>query len=198
VQQELIKEFHRNSIWTVVVSVDGNISKHHKTDFIDRNYNYIILIPDGNIKIFQVGINGLFQEGQHNFTRLWNSESRFALAGANKYSKLQQTTINDYFSSLRIYNCIIVSQEHDVVDKEFSKRKNVNDVDTDKKLGVYTCFPYQSSDRCTEVNYITLLDSWITSAQGHFTKNTDLFPIKNRNTFSGCPMKAVVRDGKDL
>jgi hypothetical protein len=63
------------------------------------------------------------------------------------------------------------------------------------KLGVYTWFPYQSSDRCTEVNDITLLDSWVISAQGHFTKNTDLFPIKISNSFNGCPMKAVVRDG---
>ena len=62
------------------------------------------------------------------------------------------------------------------------------------KLGVYTWFPYQSSDRFTEVNDITLLDSWVISAQGHFTKNTDLFPQKISERFNGCPMKAVVRD----
>jgi hypothetical protein len=46
------------------------------------------------------------------------------------------------------------------------------------------------------VNDITLLDSWVISAQGHFTKNTDLFPRKFSNSFNGCPMKAVVFDGK--
>jgi len=35
----------------------------------------------------------------------------------------------------------------------------------------------------------------VISAQGHFTKNTDLLPIKIRNNFNRCPMKAVVRDG---
>jgi len=60
-------------------------------------------------------------------------------------------------------------------------------------LGVYTWFPYQSSDRCTEVNDITLLDSWVISAQGHFNKNTDLFPGKISKSFSECSMKAVVR-----
>jgi len=54
-------------------------------------------------------------------------------------------------------------------------------------------FPYQSSDRCTEVNDITLLDSWVFSAQGHFTKNNNLFPIKFGKSFNGCPMKTVVR-----
>jgi hypothetical protein len=45
------------------------------------------------------------------------------------------------------------------------------------------------------VNDITLLDSWDISAQGHFTNNTDLFPRKIGNSFNGCPMKAVVRNG---
>ena len=56
-------------------------------------------------------------------------------------------------------------------------------------------FPYQCSDSCTEVNDITLLGGWIISAQGYFTKNTDLFPGKIRKSLKECPMKAVVRDG---
>jgi hypothetical protein len=72
---------------------------------------------------------------------------------------------------------------------------NVNDVDTDMNLAVCTWFPYQSSDCCTEVNDITLLESWVVSAQGHFTKNTDLFPGKISNSLNRCPMKIVVNDG---
>jgi hypothetical protein len=81
---------------------------------------------------------------------------------------------------------------HDVTDNEYNEPTNVNDVDTNLKFGVYTWFPYQSSDRCTEVNDITLLGSWVISAKGYFTKNTDLFPMKIRKSFNGCPMKAVV------
>ena len=40
---------------------------------------------------------------------------------------------------------------------------------------------------------ITLLDSWVISAQGHFTRNTDLFPRKISNSLEGCPMIALVR-----
>ena len=195
VQQKLIAEIQRTAIWPVVVTVDGNISKTNKTDFIDRDGSYIILTPDGNFKSFQVEINGLAQEGEYKFKRLWNSEARFVVAGANKFSMLQQTIIFDYFSKLRIYNCIIVSQEYYVIDKEYSKLNIVNDVVTGTKLGVYTWFPYQSSDRCTEVKDISIVDSWVISAQGQLMKNTDFFPKKIRNTFNGCPMKAVVRDG---
>ena len=195
VQQELITEIHRTSIWPVVVTVDGNISIPVKTEFIDRDSSYIILIPDGNIKSFKAEINRL-AEGPHGYTRLWNSEARFVVAGANEFSVSQQMEIFDHFSKLRIYNCIIVSQEHDVIDEEYSRPIKVNDVDAGMKLGVYTWFPYQSSDRCTEVNVITLLDTWVISAQGNFTKNTDLFPGKISNSLNRCPMKAVVIDGR--
>jgi hypothetical protein len=60
-------------------------------------------------------------------------------------------------------------------------------VDTGMKLGVYTWFPYQSSDRCTEVNDITQVYSWLISVQWHFTKNTDLFHGKVSNNLNECP-----------
>ena len=62
VQQELAAEIHRSSNWPVVVTVDGNISIPEKTDFIDRDGSYIILIPDGNIKSFKVQINRLAEQ----------------------------------------------------------------------------------------------------------------------------------------
>ena len=99
-----------------------------------------------------------------------------------------------FFSKFRIYNCIIVSQEYSVIHNEYKGMKSVIVLHTGMKLAVYTWFPYHSSDRCTEVNDITLLDSWVISAQGHFTKNTDLFPRKFSNSLIGCPTKAVVKD----
>jgi len=193
VQQELIAEIQRISISPVVVTVGGNIGIHEESNFMDRDGNYIILMLVGNMKSLQAEINGLAFEGTK-FTRLWNSEARFVVAGANEFSTLQQKDIFDYLSKFRVYNCIKVNKENDVINEENSRRVNINDVDMDMKLVVYTWFPYQSSDRCTEVNDITLLDSWVISAQGYLTKNTDLFPRKISNSLNGCPMKAVVRD----
>ena len=193
VQKELIAEVHRTSNWPVIVTVDGNIRIPEKSDFIDRDGSYIILIPDGNIESLKAEIDGLAFE-RNKFTRIWNSEARFVVAGDYEFSMSQQKEVFDYLTKYRIYNCIIVSREHYEIDKEHSGPINTNDVDTGMKLGVYSWFPYQSSERCTEVNYITLLDSWVISEQGHFTKNTDLFPRKISNSLNGCPMKAVVRD----
>jgi hypothetical protein len=38
------------------------------------------------------------------------------------------------------------------------------------------------------------MDSWVISAQGHFTKHTDLIPRNINMSFNRCPMKAFVRD----
>ena len=195
VQQELIAEIHGTSIWPVVVAVDGNITIPEKSNFIDRDGSYIILIPDGNINYFMTEINGLVEE-TFGYTRLWNSEARFVVAGANEFSLSQQIEIFDHFSKLRIYNCIVVSLEHDVIHKLYEIPIKFNDVEKCIPLVVYTWFPYQNSNRCTEVNDITQLDSWVISAQGYFTKNTDLFPRKIGKSFNGCPMQALVRDGE--
>ena len=85
VQQELIAEIHRLSTWPVVVTVDGNITIPEISDFIDIDGNYIILIPDGNIKNFKVEFNGLAQE-TFEYTRLWDSEAQFVVAGANEFT----------------------------------------------------------------------------------------------------------------
>ena len=152
-------------------------------------------MPNGNFNSFKAEMTGL-AEGRVKFTRFWNSETRFVVAGANEFSMLQQTEIFDYFSKFRMYNCIIISRESYVIDEEYNTPIKFNDVDTNMKLGVYTWFPYQSSDRCTEVNDITLLDSWVISVEGHFTKNTDLFSGKIGNRFNGCPMKSLVSESQ--
>ena len=195
VQQELIAEIHGTSIWPVVVAVDGNISIPEKTSFIDRDGGYIILIPDANFTNFRTEMNRL-AISQFGYRRLWNSEARFVVAGANEFSMAQQTDIFELLSKFRIYNCIVVSLGHDVIHKLYEVPIKINDVEKVKAFVVYTWFPYQSSDRCTDVTDITLLDRWVISEKGHFTKNTDLFPRKISNSFNGCPMNILVRDGK--
>jgi hypothetical protein len=185
VQQELIAEIWRTTLRPVIVTVDGNIGKPDETDNIEGDESYIILIPDGDILFFHVKFLSLIK---YKIPRLWNSEVRFVVAGANELSMSQQKKIFETFSTFKIYNCIIVSQEHYVIDQKYSRQINVNGVDTGMKLGVSTWFPYQSLDSCTEVSDIILLDSWVISAQGHFTKNTDLFPRKISNSVNGCPM----------
>jgi hypothetical protein len=157
----------------------------------ETNMSYIILIPDGNSESLFAEINGLFI-GRNGLKRFWNFDSRFVVAGANKFSMSLQKNIFHILSLFRIYNCIIVSPEHAVTDTEYSRPETFNELDTGMKLALYSWFPYQSSDRCDNVHDITILNSWVIYGQGHFTNNTDLFPPKIGKSFNGCPMKATV------
>jgi hypothetical protein len=56
----------------------------------------VILIPDENIRTYKVAIIGLAGGGDK-FTRLWNSEARFIVAAANKFSMSTQTDKFDFF-----------------------------------------------------------------------------------------------------
>ena len=84
-QQKLIAGIHRNAIWPIVVTVDGNISKPNNTDFIDRDGSYIILIPDAYFKSFKTEDLGLARGREYELTRIWNSVSRFVVAGPNEF-----------------------------------------------------------------------------------------------------------------
>jgi hypothetical protein len=107
VQHELISEIDRTAVCLVVVNVDGYNSTRNKTDFIDEDDSYMILIPDGNIEELRAEFVGLVS-AQGTFKRLWNSDAKFVLAGANDFTMWQQMAIFKYFSRFRIYNCIIV------------------------------------------------------------------------------------------
>ena len=111
-QQELIAEIPTTALWPFVVTVNGNICIPEESDLIDRDGSCIILITDGNINIFQVEFNELAEGRNNKFIRFWNTESRFVVAGANGFPLLQHMYIFNSFSKFRIYNGIIVSQEH--------------------------------------------------------------------------------------
>jgi len=115
VQQELIAEIHRTVNWPVVVTVDGKIIILEKSEFIDRDGSYIILLPDGNFEIINAEFSGLIVDRKNEFTQIWISEARLVVTGANEFSLSQQTNVFDYFSQLRIYDFFIVNQEHDII-----------------------------------------------------------------------------------
>jgi len=48
----------------------------------------------------------------------------------------QKTDIINYLAKFRIYNCIIVSQVHYVIDNVYIRPTNENDVETGVQLGV--------------------------------------------------------------
>jgi hypothetical protein len=85
------------------------ILAHNKTDFIGRYGNYILLIPDGNFKSLVVELLWL-AIGGNAFTRLWNSEARFVVVGANELLTAQKSNTFRVLSQYRMYNSIVSRQ----------------------------------------------------------------------------------------
>jgi hypothetical protein len=118
------------------------LEKLKKTDFIDKDGSYILLIPDGIIKSFVAEFDGLVKGREDKFTRFWNYEAQFVVAGANGFLMSQQKDILNYFSYFRMYNCIIVGQNYDIIGNGYSRLISDNDADTVMKLVIYIRFPY--------------------------------------------------------
>jgi translation initiation factor IF-1 len=195
VQQELIAEIQQTNIWPVVVTLNGNFSKNAEKFFIDGDGSYIILTQNENVWNILNELHPLTKNRETKFRISLNFEAKFVVAGTNEFSLEQMQLISIFFRSVRMYNFIILSQEHYEINNELGSTINVNNVETDMKFGAYTWFPYQSSDSCDSVHNITLLDILVISEQGYFTKNTDLFPVKIRKSFNGCHMISYVIEG---
>jgi hypothetical protein len=52
---------------------------------------------------------------------------------------------------------------------------------------VGTLEKYQSPEHCSDLNKVTLLESWVKTEEGHFIKNQNFFPQKIGNN-----LKAVL------
>jgi hypothetical protein len=58
-------------------------------------------------------------------------------------------------------------------------------------VDVYTWFPYEGPGRCTRVQNVTLLDTWVETGNGHFIRNRHLFPQKISKNLHGCPIRII-------
>lgn len=109
----------------------------------------------------------------------WNPRARFVVALLNSY-RHPQLTVQRLFEELwkhRIVNAIALVS---------SKEGKVVPV-----VDVYTWFPYQGAGRCTRVQNVTLLDTWVETGNGYFIRNRHLFPQKIRNNLHGCPIRII-------
>ena len=73
------------------------------------------------------------------------------------------------------------------------QRSGVRDMET--KLDLFTWFPFQSPRNCTRVTDVVLMDQW---ENGHFAKNTDLFPQKITRNLNRCPLMASTMNWLNL
>jgi hypothetical protein len=70
-----------------------NVAKCYKPDIIYRNDSYKILTPDENLDSFKGEFIVLSQARKYFSTYICNSEARFVVAGANKFTTSKKVKI---------------------------------------------------------------------------------------------------------
>ncbi|PNF13985.1 hypothetical protein B7P43_G08686 [Cryptotermes secundus] len=163
--EDLFQELSR---WELIVNANTHKPSQRS---VNVHGSYIILTANDTVLRGQL----------HNLavSSSWNPRARFVVALLNCYSRpprMAQRVIAELWKH-RIVNAIAL-----VCSKE-GKEVPV--------LNVYTWFPYQSPERCTRVQDVALLDTWVQTGNGYFVTNNHLFPQKINRNLHGCPIRII-------
>ncbi|KAJ9578814.1 hypothetical protein L9F63_004964 [Diploptera punctata] len=169
VENILTKEIHSTEIWPITISrpSDEDVSSFSDDKTHSKHGNYVILTygqtPD---EVMDDMLNKI----QHlSYYAAWNPRAKFLV--------VVLITTNNYNASEIATNFL-----REMIWWKILHSTLVN-------LTFNTWFPYQSKDKCLNVEDVVLLDSWFVA--GHeFKKNANLFPKKIRNNLHKCPFTA--------
>jgi hypothetical protein len=125
----------------------------------------------------------------------WNPRARFVVAVANicrtcDAEKLSQRILEETWKQ-KIVDVIILVPSNYVSQNQDTNHSGTGDKLVKKYpvLGLYTWFPYRSSNQCTTVDKAVLLDMWLMRGGGRFFRNYFLFPKKINSNLHGCELR---------
>jgi hypothetical protein len=160
--------FPELSLWALIVNGNSHERIHRSVDMYG---SYIILTSSDTVLRSQL----LHLAGSSS----WNPRARFVVALLNSYS----------YPSLMAQRLLEELWEHRIVNAIALVSSNEGELVP--VLKVYTWVPYQSAERCTRVQDVTLLDTWVEIGNGYFMRNNYLFPQKIRKNLHGCPIRII-------
>lgn len=191
-EQDLTLELHQVAIWPVVVfrhsddpAVDSIDEKQQET-----HKGYIIVVYG---KETDDVIEDVIEKLQFlRYSASWNPRARFIVTVAMpaKLQNSQETArlLLEEMSLWNILNVIVIVKAPDIqTTKEDSEMINIHV----QNFQIYTWFPYQAPDRCSNVRDVTVLDVWLMEGNGRFNNNVNLFPDKIKYNLNGCPITAA-------
>jgi len=180
VSSELLEELHALERWSVYILYEGTRGGSLE-DYTARKYLSYIVIP----RSVQLGIEAMMESVISQVRNLQEIEAGnpkgVYLVILLNASKVNREMIINLLASLwewKVLDVIVM------VEAEY-QRSGVRDIET--KLDLFTWFPFQSPGDCTRVTNVVLMDQW---ENGHFAKNTDLFPQKITRNLNRCPLMA--------
>lgn len=165
-QYHMIRMLHEALKWPLIISSVGG-SGYQATKYKDSNY----IITTRACNMSEQVLQHTERQLQALRTRAsWNPRGRFLVLVTNDYGafrKILAKRMLELLWSFKVLNAVVV----------IPQRKSA--------LIVYTWFPYQSPEICTQVREV-VLNYWLFENNGRFLFNTSLFPQKIPQDFKGC------------
>ncbi|KAJ9587503.1 hypothetical protein L9F63_028244 [Diploptera punctata] len=189
VENILTKEIHSTEIWPITISrpSDEDVSSFSDDKTHSKHGNYVILTygqtPD---EVMDDMLNKI----QHlSYYAAWNPRAKFlvvVLITTNNYnaSEIATNFLREMIWWKILHSTVLIKDPNNNFNNGYTLDSRLAG-----KFDFYTWFPYQSKDKCLNVEDVVLLDSWFVA--GHeFKKNANLFPKKIRNNLHKCPFTA--------
>jgi hypothetical protein len=177
---------HSASRWPLYVSVVGEMPFETTFPSQEKISYYVIILWPGRTdeEIFN---NLLEQFDSFENIKSWNRRALFFVMLTGTIQAPQHLALKVFeklWNSENILNIILLVpayEESPLYD---------NKTDTENLIGfdLYTWFPYLSGN-CASVKEVTVMDRWIFTDNGHFSKQVPLFPHKIPTNLHACPLR---------
>jgi hypothetical protein len=206
VGQHLLKNIHQAARWPLIVYQDTDNYEKQAVITDDECIGHVVFVSCSRT-IDEMEANIVKTAVRLNFRHIrmtsWRRKSQFVIAVENDCKTINFRTLAQKILSIfwfhRIVNVVVVVQDEGSTENLLNVSNSVSfGRSRHLALSLYTWFPYQSPNRCTQVEDVVLLDKWVMKGKGFLVQNSNLFPQKIGKTFNGCPLRGMTRIYKNL
>jgi hypothetical protein len=186
----LVEEINNVQMWPIITSRPLGISQTKLTrkQVYDKYESYVIMAYGTGTEDV---LGRIMEQIQTlSYQQSWNPRARFIVTPLTQQVTQSSTRwaqqILSYLWQWKIINVVTLIRVSQPLVKNVSPGSQ-----SAPMFNVYTWFPYDSPDQCSNVQKVVLLDRWTTEGQGRFIKNANLFPVKTKNNLQTCPVIAT-------
>jgi hypothetical protein len=186
VEDSILRSTHHASRWPIYVSAVGSLAFETTFQGQGKIDYYVVLLWPGRTheETFE---NLLTQCEIFQNIETWNRRALFFVVITDIVQDPRHLALKIFdklWKTENILNIILLLPAND----EFSLLDNENSTETAMRFDVYTWFPYLPG-HCASVEDATVIDRWIFTHNGHFSKEVRLFPPKIPKNLNACPLR---------
>jgi hypothetical protein len=192
-ESELPLQLHHMALWPLAVFGHSNEQTVHSSDEKrhEKHTSYIIVAYSNEANNVTGDVVEKLQMLSN--SAAWNPRARFIVTVVMTTKLYDSHRIAKHLleemSLWKIFNLIVIVKASEI--QAFTQDTGTIKNTDVQNFQIYTWFPYQALDRCSDVDDITLLGSWLMEGNGRLNNNVDLFPDKIKYNLNACRITAA-------